>query len=199
MWWRPETCVWLTLCTCIARGVILEWMHGGGVSCSVLGWYLALAKPQSTGLDAIMVPRLWMVRAGDWGIGSDSVGWHQGRWISVGQNLMKLQGSVVVVLTDGFFSGSSSGFVWAGYYELWLLLIVATLGNPYLSSLFQLSVCDSVMQAFVRWNWSKTLFIFLLFQFYWSMISKSKLYLFKVHMECEAKWACLRKHHYQQS
>ena len=58
MWWRPETCVWLTLCTCIARGVIPEWMHGGGVSCSVLGWYLTLAMPQSTGLDAIMVPRL---------------------------------------------------------------------------------------------------------------------------------------------
>ena len=42
----------------IARGVIPEWMHGGGVSCSVLGWYLALAMPQSTGLDAITVPRL---------------------------------------------------------------------------------------------------------------------------------------------
>ena len=66
---------------------------------------------------------------------------------------------------------------------------VATLGNPYLSSLFQLSLCDSVMLAFVGWNWSKTLFIFILFQFYWSMISKLKLYIFKVYMECEAKWA----------
>ena len=44
---------------------------------------------------------------------------------------MKLQGSVVVVLTDDFFSGNSSGFVYrAGYYELWLLLICGYSWEP---------------------------------------------------------------------